>query len=238
MVCLHASNVVSSERSRQTLDVLLATPIPGRALLIEKLAGVRRLLGVLTIPFATIVLFQHWYRDYKWDLSYVAQQAALVAILGWTLSWLAFRVGLATRSAVSAMFTSFGVALAICGVPILLSFAARSFLRRSIATELVALLSLNPATLIRMVESPTALDERAAQGWPPGLYPWGFGVAMLGYLGLGLLIRRRCLRNADRLLGRAWTEPSIDKSSSASDVATSPEANEQSLPAEIHMEPL
>ncbi len=37
MTCIHASSVVSAERSRQTLDSLLTTPITGRVMMIEKL---------------------------------------------------------------------------------------------------------------------------------------------------------------------------------------------------------
>lgn len=213
MICLHAGNVIASERSRQTLDVLLATPLSGQEILREKLAGVRRLLAVLSIPFLTVMLFEHWFRDYRWNVSYLVQSALAVIVFGWTLTWLAFWTGLHTRSTLSAVFTSFAVAAAMCGVPQLISYAIRVGVRGSLATLGVAATSLNPATIVQMIEHEPPWEYRSLQGWSPVTYPWGFAGAMAAYLLLGWLLRRNCLRNADRLLGRAW----VDRSEVAAD---------------------
>jgi hypothetical protein len=207
MVCLHASNVIASERTRQTLAVLLATPLSGRELILEKLSGVRRLLLVLSIPFLTVIAFVHWFRDYKWDLSYVAQSTLACVIFGWSLTWLAFWIGMRTRSTLSAVFTSFGVAAAVCGVPIALDYTARLMLTGVSANIAVAASALNPATLIQMIEHLPAEEFRMQHGWSPLAYPYGFSAAMVSYFLFGLWLRSRCLSRADQLLGRAWREP-------------------------------
>ncbi|MBX3440962.1 MAG: ABC transporter permease subunit [Planctomyces sp.] len=205
MLCVHAANVITSERSRQTLDVLLATPIPGRQLMQEKLAGVRRLLLVLSVPFVTIIAFEHWYRDYKWDLSYLAQSLTATVVFGWLLMWIAFSIGLRMRSGLAAIFTSLGVVAAACGVPLLLSYAARLTLRGAAANVIVAGLSLNPATILRMAETVPAEEFRMEQGWSRLSYPWGFAGGLALYVLAGLYLRRRCLRGADARLGRPTT---------------------------------
>jgi ABC-type transport system involved in multi-copper enzyme maturation permease subunit len=203
MICIHAANVIAAERSRQTLDVLLATPLTGRELLLQKLAGLRRLLTILAIPCATIIGFTHWFRDYKRDFSYVAQSVCVAVIFGWGLTWLAFWIGLRAKSTISAVFTSFGVVAAGCGLPIFISFAARSLLQGSTASYVSALMALSPVTLMRMAEEIPAEEFRAGQGWSPRAYPWGFSIAIVGYGIASFLLRRHCLKNANSLLGRS-----------------------------------
>lgn len=207
MVCLHASNVIASERTRQTLAVLLATPLSGRELIIEKLSGVRRLLLVLSIPFATMIAFMHWFRDYNWDMSYVLQSTLACTIFGWGLTWLAFWIGMKTRSTLAAVFTSFGAAAALCAVPIALDAAARMTLNGLSENIAVAVCALNPATLLQMIEHIPAEEFRMQHGWSTLAYPYGFTLAMVGYSLFGWFMRSRCLKRADQLLGRAWREP-------------------------------
>ena len=74
------------------------------------------------------------------------------------------------------------------------------------ATEIVrAAMALNPATLIRLVEDMPTDQYRRSHGLSPEAYPWIFCVAVLGYYLLGVLLRHRCLANADNLLGRSWS---------------------------------
>ena len=51
LVAVSAASIVSGERTRQTLPVLLSTPMPGDEIVRELFAGVRRLITVLWIPF-------------------------------------------------------------------------------------------------------------------------------------------------------------------------------------------
>src|SRR5690606_6234915 len=92
MICVHASGVITSERSRQTLDVLLAAPLSGADLLQQKMAGVWRLIAVLLVPFGSIGLFQLWFRGF--DIGYLLGFTAAVLVFLPLIAWLALAVGL------------------------------------------------------------------------------------------------------------------------------------------------
>lgn len=50
--------IVPGERARQTLDVLLATPLPAKEIMLQSMAGLRRLMVVVCVPLLTILAFQ------------------------------------------------------------------------------------------------------------------------------------------------------------------------------------
>ncbi len=230
MIALHAGNVIAAERSRQTLDVLLATPLTGRELVLEKMAGVRRLLLVLAIPFATIILFEHWFRDYgwKWDDSgwggwYLAQSTLVVLALGRFATWLVFWIGLKTKSTLSAVFLSLGGMAGICLVPQFIAMAAPSFTSGRMTQIVTAAMALNPATLVRLVEEMPTDHYRRLHGLTAEAYPWVFSAAIVGYFALGSAIRHVCLARADELLGRSWSaEESSARTRSAAGAGARP----------------
>jgi len=212
MIALHAGNVIAAERSRQTLDVLLATPMTGKELLLEKMAGVKRLLMVLAIPFATIILFEQWFRDYGvlldengWGLWYVTQSILVILAVGKFATWLVFWIGLRTKSTLTAIFLSLGAMASLCLVPQFVAMAAPSFTSGSATRILTSILAMNPATLIQLVEAMPTEQFRNQWGLNPELYPWLFCAAITGYFAAGRWLRQMCLNNADRLLGRSWS---------------------------------
>jgi ABC-type transport system involved in multi-copper enzyme maturation permease subunit len=222
MIALHAGNVIAAERSRQTLDVLLATPMSGEELLLEKMAGVKRLLMVLAIPFATIILFEHWFRDYgwRWDengwgLWYVAESVLVFMALGKFATWLVFWIGLKTKSTLSAIFMSLGAMAALCLVPVFIAMAAPSFTSGQTTRNVTAVLAMNPATLIRVVEEMPTDQYRLGWGISLNVFPFLFCAAITGYFALGVGLRMLCLNNADRLLGRSWSADEADSQEAA-----------------------
>lgn len=56
LIIVRTSGLLAAERTRQTLEVLLTTPLSGREILTQFAAGSRRLMLALTIPFVTVVL--------------------------------------------------------------------------------------------------------------------------------------------------------------------------------------
>ncbi len=56
VVMVKGSTIISAERSRETLDALLSTPISSPQLLREKLTGMRRMMIVLATPIMTVHL--------------------------------------------------------------------------------------------------------------------------------------------------------------------------------------
>lgn len=61
MVTVQAAGAFAAERRRQTLDVLLATPMTGRELVLEKMAALRRLMLVVAAPLLTAMLLAAWW---------------------------------------------------------------------------------------------------------------------------------------------------------------------------------
>jgi hypothetical protein len=210
MVCLHAGNVIASERSRQTLDVLLATPISGKDLLRQKMAGVRRLLMVLAIPFATIIAFEHWFRDYGWAITddgwglwYVCESTLTVLAVGYFITWLAFWVGLRTKSSLAAILYSLGAVGAVCLIPRLIATAAPIFSSGRMTDIVTSVMAFDPATLVQMVEGRTEI--RRAQRISDVAFPWMYIAAIALYSWAGRRLSRSCFENANDLLGRSWS---------------------------------
>lgn len=56
MVAVKAATLISSERTRETLDALLSTSITNRELLLQKILGMRRLMLVMATPLLSVHL--------------------------------------------------------------------------------------------------------------------------------------------------------------------------------------
>ncbi len=70
---VRTSSAFAAERSSQTLDTLLTTPLSGRDIVLQKMAGPRALLWLFLAPLSTIFLFEvFWYGtgDYGWSWRY------------------------------------------------------------------------------------------------------------------------------------------------------------------------
>jgi hypothetical protein len=193
LIAVMCASIVSRERMRQTLPSLLATPIPGDRIILELFAGVRRVIFVLWIPFATIAFFQYKFRLFPtifgtsaWLVCAVLQ----LTIYPYLIAWVSFYLGAKIRSPIRAIVASLGV-------------VAGAVLLRYVLLWIVYEVSnpywhhVEPSWLILSPATVIAINE--------------FGEARLGlvcvnfvmYGSLLFLIRHYCLRHADVLLGRA-----------------------------------
>ena len=128
IVTVKGSTLISSERTRETLDALLSTPLTGRDILLQKVAGMRRLLLVLSTPILTVNLTLVMMtvqsglgvslanlNQLLWLLTY----AVLSVFSTWTtlqlLAWLAVLVGSRARAQTRSVFTAVAVALGLAG---------------------------------------------------------------------------------------------------------------------------
>ena len=139
-ITVHATNVLASERSRQTLDVLLVAPFRPAELVSQKLAGVRRLISILTIPFLTLVIFQAIWKLYVvrgLDLFRASAEGTVFIheILGMTVAmivyprvvqWLAFSISLRVKNQTQAVLLTLATITAVCAIPLLLPLWLRS----------------------------------------------------------------------------------------------------------------
>ena len=119
LVSVKATSLVSAERSHQTLDVLLTTPLSAREIVVQKFCGVRRLMFVLAVPFITIFLFEASWRSavtggygYRSEFSvllYLTASILSVAIYLPMIAWMSFLVGMVLQTQGRAIITSLGI---------------------------------------------------------------------------------------------------------------------------------
>jgi len=213
MIVVHAGSVVASERTRQTLDVLLASPISNAEILQQKLRGVQRLIHVLLVPFSTIFVFEvWWYQGSAFRWLYLILALGTVAIYLPLLAWLALWVGLKIRSQIKAVLATLAAVACWLVVPVTERAIISDVFGMSIPSWMEALLALNPAEQIAAIEdlNPAALRSIRTMGeeqLSPFAWLWLVNFAL--YTALWIVLRRRCLRDADRLLGRVEPPPVV-----------------------------
>ena len=214
MIIVHAGSVMAAERTRQTLDVLLATPLTGEEILKEKLQGVRRLIKVLRVPFLTIFAFEVWWfngSEYRWlclGLSLVS-----IAVYLPLLAWLALWMGLKIRSQMKAVLGTIALVAAWLLAPRAVRAIFEGMAGTGVPMLIEGLLALNPAEQIVAIEglnttARLASTKATQQGFLPFLILLAGNFALYGLM--SYFIRRHCLVHADRLLGRL--EPPVQLS--------------------------
>jgi ABC-type transport system involved in multi-copper enzyme maturation permease subunit len=192
MVVVHAASLISGERTHQTLDVLLTTPLGGREILRQKFRSVWRLIAVLSVPFATIFYFKA--SMMRADVGFFLTASVLsVAIYLPLFAWIAVWIGLKSRTQMRAMLTAIGVIVGWCVVPLFGYFEVFGvFWGQKGPVMFLGLLS--PATSV------LAHDANDVHQFPGG--PWGFVLVNFLFYGACLAgIRWHCLTVAERMLG-------------------------------------
>jgi ABC-type transport system involved in multi-copper enzyme maturation permease subunit len=212
MIIVHAASVIASERTRQTLDVLLATPMTGSQIVREKLRGVERLIRILLVPFLTIFLFESWWHQgsqYRW-LHLFLSVGTLVAYIP-LLKWLALWMGLRLRSQMRAVLSTIGLVVAWLMVPDIIRAVLVEMAGITVPNWCEALFALNPTVQISAIEDLNISARHAStkmteEGFTPFLVLTALNMTL--YSVAGFLLRRRVFRGADQLLGRV--EPPFD----------------------------
>ncbi|MBI3864929.1 MAG: hypothetical protein HY290_23885 [Planctomycetia bacterium] len=212
VVSVKSASLIAGERSHQTLDVLTTTPLTGREIVLQKMRGVRRIIAVTAVPFSTVFLFKAWRlatihglndwreRDFN-PRVYLVGQALAMAILLPLVAWLSLLIGLKVRTQGRAIMGAMAAIVAWCVAPLIFIVIPLSILFPHFGTdrpfeamiELASLLS--PATAVFMNEF-GALKEFKIGPWVTIV------VNFVMYGALLFWIRRVCLTNADRWLGR------------------------------------
>ncbi|QDV16134.1 ABC-2 family transporter protein [Gimesia panareensis] len=139
LLAVSATSLISGERSHETLDVLLTTPLSGEDILDQKIAGVKRLCLVLLIPLLTIVFFEAWW---KWELQrsgysysgyrhteyatrwfpYLTGSLLTIFIYLPLLIYLFCWIGMKIKSQTKAILTALGGIILWCVLPFILAF--------------------------------------------------------------------------------------------------------------------
>lgn len=165
IVAVKASSVINVERTRQTLDVLLTTPLVGRSIVTQKMQGVWRLCGVVSVPLLTIIGFKTWWTNGTQlaglvpytsddDIGYVAVVylfCSLLSVLVYLplVSWLSVWFGLWMRHQARAIFGALAALAIWCGVPVFVW----GLLQNLIPAEAIwPILFMSPAAIVPVNE--------------------------------------------------------------------------------------
>ena len=192
LLAVQGTSAISAERSRQTLDVLLTTPISGREIIQQKFRGLLRTILVLSIPFYTIYVFEDWWFNFgSWR--YLSYSALSVVVYMPLIAWLSVWIGLKIRTHIRAIFCAMLVLVGTLAVPLFVRQALAS--RNTFAAELANAYAVvfSPSSVIRGIE---ASRDDVKEPWVL------FGVHLAVCAGIAIALRWLCLRNADRQLGR------------------------------------
>jgi ABC-type transport system involved in multi-copper enzyme maturation permease subunit len=212
VVAVQSASLIAGERSRQTLDVLCTTPLSGREIVLQKFAGVRRLIFVLLVPFLTLFLCEvlvreisaerrRWGEEHFNAPGYLATGVLTVGIYLPLIAWMSLAIGLKVRTQARAMIGSMAAIIGWSVVPYLFCFMPLAIAMSGPANNdgVLYLVSLfSPATIVFWNEIQDDVLRRAfgeAIWLPYFLNFLGYGIALV-------LFRTLALRNADRWLGR------------------------------------
>ncbi len=234
ILTVQSASLISSERSRQTFDVLLTTPLSGREIVLQKMRGMRRLMYVLGASFLTIFLSEVWWYGsagisggdafsprftsyygqdflvYYSPARYLVTSLLCVFIYLPLIAWVGMCVGLRVKSQTRAILGSLAVLISWCVLTIAVVVSIFEVISPTLNEELLALVS--PMSIIPMNEY-NSFGQ--ADGFFAGvdrgyLFRWCVVLGNFAFYGLMLyLIRTSCLRHADRYLNRRVDEKTV-----------------------------
>ena len=222
LVAVKATSVVAGERSRQTLDVLLVTPLSGADLLKQKASGVRRLVAVLWIPFFTIYGFEwSWAESQRQTLAadnllYLAGSVLTVLIYLPLLGWISMWLGVVIRSQTRAIIVSIALIFAWVAVPLVAGAPpperpAGPVVRDPVTNEEILPPPTGSQTAWGVVHPAYFVRLLTARNVTVGIIAGNVAL----HLALLVAVRTLCALRADRLLGRLEPRQPLDEDTEA-----------------------
>lgn len=211
LICVHVSSLMTKERSQQTLDLLLATPLSSAEIIQQKFNGIRRMMLICAAPVLTCIVFQAWWRDvvYLKDSTdefgfiwweYLITAGSCVFIYFQIAAWIALWAGLRMKSPTLATLYALGGVAVCCVVPqliVLIPLALLIPINLILQYKLVFLMmsQLSPVLMISLAEYANLREVCAL----PLLPTIANSVIYLTFL---YYCRRYVLDRADVLIGR------------------------------------
>lgn len=221
-VSVTSANAMVAERTNQTLEVLLATPMTGQEIIRQKTRGVWRIIYTLLIPFMTLFLVEAWWEGVgDWGsgyrsgygspelgpIGYLVASVLSVFIYLPMLMWVSMWLGLKIRTRSRAIITMLGVLVGWSVGPLILMgilcVLAQTDPERS---GLSYMMLLSPATIVPCIEF--ANIENIFDDVFNAPAPVIIFLNFLWHGGVLFFFHHLCMKHADRYLGRAEGLPS------------------------------
>jgi ABC-type transport system involved in multi-copper enzyme maturation permease subunit len=209
VACARSSGLITSERNHQTLDILLATPLSMREIVLEKQAAVRRLSLAMALPMSFLIWFAAVHRGIT-NVHNFESVRYLVAGLGMTLiypsvcSWLSFAVALRRKDDTGSLVAGVILTLGWAVLP-LIGYMLYYLATWVAATDLyLPTVQLSPLVFIAINEG-NEWDEFNASPWLTVSCHFGLQIAAIAFF------RWWSLSRASRMLSRGdsglWVPP-------------------------------
>ena len=190
------STAISTERSQQTLDVLLTTPMTARSILTQKLRGLQRISRTLTFIGLLMVLCAPHSLISGYNRSNWVAAIAYFVILPPLFTWFAVAIGLLIHNRNRALIFSVTGGCLWLGIIMGLVYLFDKIFHVSQGSPLAILVYLTPGFL------PILNVLRGEFNHMFGGAPLVITVFILWHGGLWYFLRWWCLRHADRLMRR------------------------------------
>lgn len=213
-VVVRSATLFSNERSRQTLNLLLTTPMSNRQLLLDKVGGINRMIAVFAVPLLAMLLCDGLIKELLWDGMYRSQwgtysgyghsfwfelisQLTTIWIYLQILVWLPVLVGLKVRKPIAAMVVSLATVMVWVIVPLFVTLILieLSGSRANRDNPVIMLLLTSPGPYLLLSHFGNLRELWAS---PPVL----FAINTLIYGGAILGLRALCFRKVGKLLQR------------------------------------
>ncbi|TWT57469.1 ABC-2 family transporter protein [Thalassoglobus neptunius] len=211
LTVVRSASLVAGERSHETLDVLLTTPITSQQLISQKFQGVMRLMFVVATPLLTAMVMQAWYgmvTDSGSDWSRFFNQperspsaylfaSSLMAVLSLPMfAWLSLLMGLWMKSSTKAIFSSLAIIVAWMVIPMVVLITLFEMFHVGRHDGIVTTLMMSPV-VVPFLHEISELDDLFDSHWPivlANILMYGCFLSLFRYL---------CYKNGARLLGRS-----------------------------------
>lgn len=206
-VCGKAAGLFGTERSRQTLDVLLTTPLTTKSIVRQKMGGTWPQVVFLLALFLLLAIinmfgaFEHSHRTQPIGLAIVATMVTAITLLS-MFAWMSVAISLRTKTASRATIYSVVAFAAWCIGPYMflvpcLMFASGPQFFNDEAFVACGFPLVTPAFFPIMCVSAFA-SYQPLEEW----FMLSLCVNTVTYLGLALLFRWFCLSRASKALNR------------------------------------
>ncbi len=192
-----SANAFVSERTNQSLDLLLVAPLTGREIVLQKARARRRLAVVLGMVILMVMAVEAWVEGTPLLSHYVLSSVLSVAIYLPMCVWVSTWVGLKARTPARATMAALVVIVLWCVLPIIILAvldATMSWDMDDFPQRYLPLLSPMWAPILTEIDG---FDE--FYHYTP-LLP--IGVNYLWHGAILIFVRWLCLARADRYLGR------------------------------------
>lgn len=122
-----STGLIAGEKTKQTLDVLLATPLTIKELIDQKLSAVKKLTFVMWVPLLTVLAFDFWWLYNVMrampgvfggdSMVWVVQRLLPMIVYPPIICWIGFHFGLRLRNQGQALLATIATIAAWCIVP-------------------------------------------------------------------------------------------------------------------------